>query len=183
MNQTSPIVLAGGSGFLGRSLTSVLISMGHDVVVLGRAAARKAGRVHHAQWDGKTLGEWHKFLDGATAVVNLTGKSVNCRYTPENKREIIESRVNSVRVLAEAIAKCTKPPAAFIQAVRLRSMATPAIAGATKALRKVKDFRRMFVDSGKTPFTPSRCPGCGSRSCASALRSVRMAARWKCWQN
>ena len=66
--------------------------MGHDVVVLGRAAAREAGRVHHAQWDGKTLGEWHKFLDGATAVVNLTGKSVNCRYTPENKREIIDSR-------------------------------------------------------------------------------------------
>ena len=125
MNQTSPIVLAGGSGFLGRSLTAVLTSMGHDVVVLGRAAAREAGRVHHAQWDGKTLGEWHKFLDGATAVVNLTGKSVNCRYTPENKREIIDSRVNSVRVLGEAIAKCTKPPAAFIQAGSLAIYGDP----------------------------------------------------------
>ena len=125
MNQTSPIVLAGGSGFLGRSLSAVLASMGHDVVVLGRAAACEAGRVHHAQWDAKTLGEWHKFLDGATAVVNLTGKSVNCRYTPENKREIIDSRLNSVRVLGEAIAKCTKPPAAFIQAGSLAIYGDP----------------------------------------------------------
>ena len=96
MNSTPRVVLAGGSGFLGRSLSAVLISKGYEVVVLGRATPHDAGAAHHAQWDGKTPGNWRKFLDGATAVVNLTGKSVNCRYTPENKREIIESRVNSV---------------------------------------------------------------------------------------
>lgn len=125
MNSAQRIVLAGGSGFLGRSLAAVLTSKGYGVVVLGRAAPREAGGVHHAQWDGKTLGEWRKFLDGATAVVNFTGKSVNCRYTPENKREIIESRVDSVHVLGEAIAQCTKPPAAFVQAGSLAIYGDP----------------------------------------------------------
>jgi uncharacterized protein (TIGR01777 family) len=119
------IVLAGGSGFLGRSLSAVLVSKGYEVVVLGRAAAHETGPVRHAQWDGRALGEWAKFLDGATAVVNLTGKSVNCRYTPENKRRIIESRVDSVRVLGEAIAKCAKPPAAFVQAGSLAIYGDP----------------------------------------------------------
>jgi uncharacterized protein (TIGR01777 family) len=64
-------------------------------------------------------------LDIINEVVNRTGKSGNCRYTPENKREIIDSRVNSVRVLAEAIAKCTKPPAAFIQAGSLAIYGDP----------------------------------------------------------
>jgi uncharacterized protein len=126
MNSTPRVVLAGGSGFLGRSLSALLISKGYEVVVLGRAASHAAGPAHHAQWDGKTPGNWRKFLDGAMAVVNLTGKSVNCRYTPDNKREIIESRVDSVRVLGEAIAGCTKPPAAFVQAGSLAIYGDPA---------------------------------------------------------
>lgn len=125
MNSAQRIVLAGGSGFLGRSLAATLVAKSYDVVVLGRAPSHEVGRVHHVQWDGKTLGEWRKFLDGATAVVNLTGKSVNCRYTPENKRKIIESRVNSVNVLGQAIAKCTKPPAAFVQAGSLAIYGDP----------------------------------------------------------
>jgi uncharacterized protein (TIGR01777 family) len=116
MNATPRIVLAGGSGFLGRALSTVLISKGYEVVVLGRVVAHEAGRVHHLQWDGKTVGEWRKFLDGALAVVNLTGKNVNCRHTPENRREITDSRVHSVRVLGEAIARCAQSPDVFIQA-------------------------------------------------------------------
>jgi uncharacterized protein (TIGR01777 family) len=67
-------------------------------------------------WDGKTAGDWAHSLDGAAAVVNLTGKSINRRHTPENKREIIESRVNSVRALGKAIALCAQPPGSFVQA-------------------------------------------------------------------
>lgn len=119
------VVLAGGSGFLGRSLATLLISKGHEVVVLGRAPSHEAGPVRHLQWDGRTLGEWRKVLEGATAVVNLTGKSVNCRYTPENKREIIESRVDSVRVIGAAIAECGQPPAAFVQAGSLAIYGDP----------------------------------------------------------
>ena len=119
MPTTRRIILAGGSGFLGRSLTAVLTARGYDVVILGRAASHSTGAVRHVQWDGKTVGEWSEFLDGATAVVNLTGKSVNCRYTSDNRREIIESRVDSVRVLGEAIGRCAKPPTVFVQAASL----------------------------------------------------------------
>ena len=110
------VILAGGSGFLGRSLSVVLLSHGYDVVVLGRGAARRDGSVEHLQWDGKTLGAWAAAVDGAKAIVNLTGRIVNCRYTPENRREIMESRVDSVRVLGEAIERCATAPESFVQA-------------------------------------------------------------------
>lgn len=110
------VVLAGGSGFLGRSLAETLVSAGYDVIVLSRGPSAGTGPVRSIQWDGRTLGDWVGFLDGAKAVVNLTGKSVNCRYTAANRREIIASRVESVRVLGEAIGKCRKAPEAFVQA-------------------------------------------------------------------
>lgn len=110
------VVLAGGSGFLGRSLAQPLLRGGSDVVVLTRKAGPEAGGVRFVRWDGRTLGDWGTLLDGARAVVNLTGKSVNCRYTPAARAEILSSRVDSVRVLGEAIARCTQPPGVFVQA-------------------------------------------------------------------
>jgi uncharacterized protein len=68
------------------------------------------------QWNGPTLGDWAEFLEGTRAVVNLTGRSVNCRHTPENRRAIVDSRVNSVRALGEAVVRCTEPPECFVQA-------------------------------------------------------------------
>jgi uncharacterized protein (TIGR01777 family) len=110
------IILAGGAGFLGRSLSPLLLSKEYEVVVLTRDPSQEASGVHYVQWDGKKIDRWAKLLDGAKAVVNLTGKSVNCRYSPKNRHEIIGSRVNSVRVLDEAIGKCANPPEAFVQA-------------------------------------------------------------------
>jgi uncharacterized protein (TIGR01777 family) len=110
------IILAGGSGFIGQSLASPLVAKGYDVVVLTRSPSHQNGAVRYVQWDGKTTGEWMQFVDGARAVVNLTGKSINCRHTPENRREIIDSRIDSVRVLGQAIARCQQPPDAFVQA-------------------------------------------------------------------
>jgi len=72
--------------------------------------------VTHVQWDGRTLGPWAAQLNGARAVINLAGRSVNCRFTQENRREIIESRVNSVNLLGEAMRRCAQPPRVFIQA-------------------------------------------------------------------
>jgi uncharacterized protein (TIGR01777 family) len=109
------IILAGGSGFVGQALRPVLLRNKHDVVVLGRGAAHREGGVDFLQWDGRTLGAWASAIDGAEAVVNLTGKNINCRHTDENRREIIRSRVDSVRVLGEAIAHCQKPPKVFVQ--------------------------------------------------------------------
>ena len=103
------VILAGGSGFVGSALAPVLRIKGYEPLVLGRAAT-------DLQWDGKTLGNWASELDGAEAVINLTGKNINCRHTDENRREILRSRVDSVRVLGEAIARCAVPPKVFVQA-------------------------------------------------------------------
>ena len=103
------IILAGGSGFVGSALVPVLRAKGCEPLVLGRGA-------RDLQWDGKHVGQWASALEGAEAVVNLTGKNINCRPTKENRREILRSRVDSVRVLGEAIARCATPPRVFVQA-------------------------------------------------------------------
>ena len=66
-------------------------------------------------WDGSTLGDWAKSLEDALAVVNLTGKNINCRPTQSNRREIVRSRVASVQAVGEAIRRCRRPPRVFVQ--------------------------------------------------------------------
>jgi len=110
------VVLAGGSGFLGRELSKALLERGYGVVVLTRTPRERSDGVHEAEWTGAHIGEWIQFLDGADAVVNLAGRSVNCRHTPENLREIIESRVNSVQTVAAAFEHVKVPPRVWVQA-------------------------------------------------------------------
>jgi len=110
------IVLAGGSGFIGRLLTNNLVSGNNDIVVLTRSPGPPGQSIRQVRWDGRTLGEWARELDGARALVNLAGRSVNCRYNARNRREILESRVDSTRVLGEAIARCNKPPPIWLNA-------------------------------------------------------------------
>jgi uncharacterized protein (TIGR01777 family) len=110
------VILAGGSGFVGHALAPVLAAKGYQVVVLGRGMPHQKDGVQYLQWDGTTRGSWESSLDGAEAVVNLAGRNINCRHTPENRREILRSRVDSVRVLGEAIAKSSTPPRVFLQA-------------------------------------------------------------------
>jgi uncharacterized protein (TIGR01777 family) len=119
------VVLAGGSGFLGRALSKALLGKGYDVVILSRGAHREGGAIRQLHWDGKTLGDWSQSIDGAKAIVNLTGRSVNCRHTPEHRREIMESRVNSVRVLGEAVSRCHQPPEVWVQASSLAIYGNP----------------------------------------------------------
>ena len=109
------LILAGGSGFIGQALAPVLLANGYNIVVLGRGAPRREGGIDYLQWDGRTLGNWTTAIDGAEAIVNLTGKNINCRHNAENRREIIRSRVDSVRVLGKAIARCAAPPKVFVQ--------------------------------------------------------------------
>ena len=109
------VVIAGGSGFLGGHLSERLISAGYEVVVLSRSA-KSAGTVRSVAWDGKTLGPWAREIDGAYAVINLAGKSVNCRHTNNNRREILRSRVDSVLALGLAISGAQAPPSVFVQA-------------------------------------------------------------------
>ncbi|HET7213032.1 MAG TPA: TIGR01777 family oxidoreductase [Terriglobia bacterium] len=113
------VVLAGGSGFLGRSLAPSLSAVGYRVLVLSRYAGASRAAAETIRWDGKKLGAWCDALDGANAVVNLTGRSVNCRYTARNRREILDSRLGSVRLLGEAIGRCRRPPGVLVQASSL----------------------------------------------------------------
>ena len=116
---TKRCVLAGGSGFLGTVLADELVLKGYEVIVLTRSPRNATGKVRDVKWDGKVLGEWLEAINGSEAVINFTGKSVNCRYTPENRQEIRSSRVDSVKVLAEAIAGCKHPPKSWVQCASL----------------------------------------------------------------
>ena len=110
------LILPGGSGFLGESLATFLQEKGYELVILTRGASTERNGIRYMHWDGKSLGEWASEIDGSHAIVNFTGKSVNCIYTAKNQAEIISSRVDSVRVLTKAILKCQEPPQAFVQA-------------------------------------------------------------------
>jgi hypothetical protein len=111
--KTPRIVLAGGSGFLGRLLADALVAQGADVVVLTRTP-RADGKAREACWDGRRPGDWCREIDGADAVINLAGRSVDCRYHERNRRLILESRIESTRALGEAIRNCAKPPRVWL---------------------------------------------------------------------
>lgn len=108
------VVLAGGTGFLGHLLGDHLSARGYDIIILTRNP--RPGRFKEVAWDARTPGNWIAELDGAAAVLNLAGRSVNCRFTPDNKRAVMESRVNSTRAIGEAIARCRTPPATWLNA-------------------------------------------------------------------
>jgi len=108
------VVVAGGSGFIGRLLTGTLVSGNNDIVVLTRSPRAATQSIRQVRWDGRTLGDWARELESARALINLAGRSVNCRYNARNRREILESRVDSTRVLGEAIARCNTPPAVWL---------------------------------------------------------------------
>jgi uncharacterized protein len=109
------IILAGGSGFIGQSLARFLLARDFEIIILTRGPSHLIDTIRHVHWDGKTAGDWFHELDGAFALVNLAGKSINCRHTAKNRIEIIDSRVDSVHALAEGIARCAQPPGVFVQ--------------------------------------------------------------------
>jgi len=112
------VVLAGGSGFLGQALAKELLRRNYEVVVLTRALRERYEEfeVKEVEWDGENVGDWINCLDGAETVVNLAGRNINCRHTPENLREITESRVNPVNAIAAAICQIKHPPRVWVQA-------------------------------------------------------------------
>src|SRR5262245_15445069 len=127
------VVIPGGSGQVGTILARAFAADGHDVVVLSRRPARwstafrrssaeaqaKAGTPTGCRvvpWDGQTVGAWAAELDGADAVINLAGRSVNCRYTARNRRAILDSRLRSTQAVGKAISQSAHPPRVWLQA-------------------------------------------------------------------
>jgi uncharacterized protein (TIGR01777 family) len=106
------IVIPGGNGHVGRLLVTALAAAGHGVVVVSRGGTSDARVV---PWDGRTLGAWAAEIDGADAVINLAGRSVDCRYSAANLRQMMDSRVDSTRVVGQAIAQAKRPPRVWLQ--------------------------------------------------------------------
>lgn len=122
------IILAGGTGFIGQEMTKYF-GKENKIDILTRQVNEKTNRndydslsiedvknARYVKWDGKTAGEWIGELNGCDLIINLAGKSVNCRYNEKNKKEIFDSRTDSVNVIGEAINKCNQPPALWINA-------------------------------------------------------------------
>jgi uncharacterized protein (TIGR01777 family) len=108
------IVIPGGTGQVGTLLARAFVADGHEVVVLSRNPAKAPWRV--VGWDAATVGAWASEIDGADVVINLAGRSVNCRYNPANRRLIQESRIQSTRAVGQAIAQAARPPRVWLQA-------------------------------------------------------------------
>jgi uncharacterized protein (TIGR01777 family) len=115
------IVIAGGTGFVGGALTAALIARGDKPTLLTRdpeaAQARWDGKVGVAHWDGRTAEDWTKSLDGADAVINLSGAGIaDGRWTPARKLVLIKSRLNSTRALVSAVSRAAKRPKVLVNA-------------------------------------------------------------------
>ncbi len=110
------IVIPGGTGFLGRLLVESFLadSEKHDIVVLSRGGARYS-QARLVPWDARTLGEWAREIEGADAVINLTGKNVKCLYTDENIKKLRNSRILSTEVVGQAIKQAKSPPPVWLQ--------------------------------------------------------------------
>lgn len=106
------IIIAAGTGFLGKNLEKYFIEKGNQVYIL----TRNPKRDNEMYWDAKNLGEWTSILENADVLINLTGKSVDCRYTDQNKQEIYSSRIDSTKVLQQAVDQCVNKPKVWLNA-------------------------------------------------------------------
>jgi uncharacterized protein len=113
------VVIPGGTGYLGRALTERLVGRGDEVVVLTRGPARRGDGWRAVTWDASTVGGWARELDGADAVVHLTGRRVDTRSSRRAVDELISSRVEPVRAMGEALATCEAPPPVWVQSSSL----------------------------------------------------------------
>ena len=115
-SSSGKLIITGGSGFLGQALVGHFTKKNWEVVVLTRRPSDQKSPAREVVWDGEALGAWAGELEGATAVVNLCGRSVDCRYTAANRRIIVDSRVQPTRMIGEAIARCQRPPLTWLNA-------------------------------------------------------------------
>jgi len=104
------LIIAAGTGFLGQVLVNHFKNKFDEIVILTRGKSKTVDGIKFVNWNAKSFSGWEKELENATILINLVGKSVDCRYTKENKKEILWSRIKSTKILNEAILNCKNPP-------------------------------------------------------------------------
>jgi len=106
------MIIAAGTGFLGKNLEKYFLNKNYEIKILTRNPKRK----NEIYWDAKTVGNWKEELENSDVLINLAGKSVDCRYNEKNKKEIFDSRIYSTKVLQQAIDECQNPPKIWLNA-------------------------------------------------------------------
>lgn len=104
------LIIAAGTGFLGNVLVKHFYEKFEDIIIFTRGKSEIKNNIRYIHWDAKTATGWESELENADVLINLAGKSVDCRYTEKNKNEILASRIDSTKILNEVILKCEKPP-------------------------------------------------------------------------
>lgn len=104
------LIIAAGTGFLGNVLVDHFKDKYNEIVILTRGKSKTVANVKYVNWNAKTLSGWETELENASVLINLAGKSVDCRYTEANKKEIYNSRIDSTRILNKAVLNCKNPP-------------------------------------------------------------------------
>lgn len=108
------LIIAAGTGFLGQVLINHFINKFDEIVILTRGKTINKDGIKYVNWNAKTFSGWENELENTTVLINLTGKSVDCRYTKENKKEILLSRIESTKILNKAVLNCQNPPKHFL---------------------------------------------------------------------
>ena len=104
------MIIAGGTGFLGNACVEYFKSKYDSIIVLTRHMRTSKENITYIPWDAKTLGSWQKHLNDCDVLINMTGRSVDCRYTDRNKKIIMNSRIDATKILGVAISLCKNPP-------------------------------------------------------------------------
>jgi uncharacterized protein len=104
------LIIAAGTGFLGKVLTNHFKDKFGEIVILTRGKSKRDHNIKYVNWDAKTFSGWETELENADVLINLAGKSVDCSYTTKNKKEILLSRIQSTKILNKAVLNCKNPP-------------------------------------------------------------------------
>jgi uncharacterized protein len=153
------VVIAGGTGFIGRTLIREFCEAGYDVEILSRANRALQGAAT-VTWDGKTVGNWTGALEGAHAVINLCGESLLQRWTNASKKRMRDSRIGTTKLIGEAISVCDQPPKVWINISAVGWYGDTGNREVSEASPAGKDFLAQLcadwegaVDQSDTPWT------------------------------